>query len=73
MTGVVKQLNDVNGTVVSCTAADRCKKENCGDKSIPSPKKCLLPVDHGQRCKAWDNESTTWLIHEDPKQISQLR
>jgi hypothetical protein len=72
MIGIVKQLNDAYGTVVECTASERCKTQNGGDQSIPCPKKCLLAVDHGSRCKAWDNEQSTWLIDPDFTRIQQL-
>jgi hypothetical protein len=72
MVGFVKQLNDAYGTVIECSAAKKCKVENGGDQAIPCPKKCVLAVDHGARCKAWDNEQSTWLIDPDPNRIQQL-
>lgn len=72
MIGIVKQLNDANGTVIECSAANKCKEANAGDQAIQCPKKCLLAVDHGARCKAWNNEQSTWLIDPEITRIQQL-
>lgn len=70
-TGVVTQLG--NGQVISCTKVEECIKQNNGQESIPSRKACLLSVDHGDRCSAWDNQQSTWLIHENTNLIEQLK
>jgi hypothetical protein len=69
-TGVVTQLS--SGQVIVCTKKDECMIQNNGACSIPGRKACLLSVDHGDRCSAWDNQQTTWLIHENTTLIEQL-
>lgn len=70
-TGVVTQLE--NGQVINCTKVDECIKQNNGECSIPVRKACLLSVDHGDRCSAWNNQQSTWLIHEDANLIEQIK
>ncbi|OXB94731.1 hypothetical protein [Parageobacillus galactosidasius] len=67
-TGVVKQLQE--GLVFECSLAEQCKALHNGQ--LPAKKNCLLSVDHGDRCRAWDNQHFTWLIHKDPNLIEQL-
>lgn len=69
-TGVVTQL--IDGQVISCTKSCECIRQNNGHDSIPSRKACLLSVDHGDRCQAWDNQQSTWLIHDNTNLIEQL-
>ncbi|QHW35641.1 hypothetical protein GZH47_32605 (plasmid) [Paenibacillus rhizovicinus] len=67
--GVVTQTG--GGMVYQCSLAEKCKTEH-GLETIPGKKQCLLSVDHGDRCQAWDNQKFTWLIHTDPNRIQQL-
>jgi hypothetical protein len=69
-TGIVTQLS--SGQVIACSKKEECLKQNGGD-SIPARKACLLSVDHGDRCQAWDNQQSTWLIHEQTDLIEQLK
>lgn len=70
-TGIVTQLN--NGQVIFCTKKDECIKQNGGAGCINSRKSCLLSVDHGDRCQSWENQQSTWLIHENISLIEQLK
>jgi hypothetical protein len=67
--GIVTQTH--SGQVQHCTLASRCFKEN---GSVPKGKErtCLLSVNHGDRCTAWETDLTKWLIDADPSKIKQL-
>lgn len=71
-TGVVSQLSD--GTVFKCTMAEECMKlkANGEGNMIPPKKQCMLSVDHGDRCQAWDIEQSEWLIHKDTDLVEEL-
>lgn len=67
--GVVRQTH--SGQVLHCTLADKCFKENgCINKG--NQKTCLLSVNHGDRCVAWEVDVTKWLIDTDVSKIKQL-
>jgi hypothetical protein len=67
--GVVRQTS--SGMVMNCTNAQKCFLENGG---IPKGKErtCLLSVNHGDRCQAWDTDGYKWLIDKDTSKIKQL-
>jgi hypothetical protein len=67
--GVVKQTRD--GLVVYCTLANKCFKEN-GCVAKGKDRTCLLSVNHGDRCVAWETDTTKWMIDVDPNKIKQL-
>jgi hypothetical protein len=67
--GVVRQTN--GGMVMNCSNAQKCFFENGG---IPKGKErvCLLSVNHGDRCQAWESDGLKWLIDTDTTKIKQL-
>lgn len=79
MDGVVRQLDGVGGVVVDCTCVNECMKNNpdistSGVIGICRIKKCILTgnPDHGNRCMAYPQDTTTWLIHSDSNKIQQI-
>jgi hypothetical protein len=67
--GVVRQTH--SGLVLHCTLADKCFKEN-GSIAKGQERTCLLSVNHGDRCVAWETDGTKWLIDSDVNKIKQL-
>lgn len=67
--GVVRQTSE--GTVMQCSCSQKCFLDN-GGMSKGSERICLLSVNHGDRCHAWDSDGFKWLIDSDPTKIKQL-
>jgi hypothetical protein len=67
--GVVRQTSE--GMVMNCTNAQKCFLEN-GAVSKGADRKCLLSVNHGDRCQAWESDGYKWLIDIDQSKIKQL-
>jgi hypothetical protein len=67
--GVVRQTSE--GNVMQCSCSQRCFIEN-GSVPKGSDRKCLLSVNHGDRCRAWETDGYKWLIDSDPTKIKQL-
>lgn len=67
--GVVRQ--NANGLVFTCTLSGKCFKEN-GSICKGSERTCLLSINHGDRCNAWETDVYKWLIDSDPNKIKQL-
>jgi hypothetical protein len=67
--GVVRQT--AGGMVIQCTNAQRCFLEN-GGAPKGTDRKCLLSVNHGDRCQAWESDGYKWIIDVDQSKIKQL-
>jgi hypothetical protein len=67
--GVVRQTAE--GLVMQCSCAQRCFIEN-GGVAKGKERTCLLSVNHGDRCRAWDSDGYKWLIDSDASRIKQL-
>lgn len=79
MEGVVKQLDQFGGIVIECSCVSECMKVNPDISQSPvigvcRKKNCILTgnPDHGNRCLAYPQDSTSWLIDSDPSNIKQL-
>jgi hypothetical protein len=69
--GIVTQTGD--GKVIKCSAMSICRANNTMIKENEiKTKRCQLNVDHGDRCLAYPQDTSTWLISEDPNQIRQI-
>jgi hypothetical protein len=74
--GIVRQT--MGGIVVDCTCVAQCMKANPEARPascVPGgsgKKDCQLSVDHGDRCLAYPNDTTTWLIDTDTSKIKQI-
>jgi hypothetical protein len=74
--GVVRQT--ISGIVVDCTCASQCMKINPDVRPgscVPggsAKKNCQLSVDHGGRCIAYPDDTTSWLIDTDTSKIKQI-
>jgi len=78
---IVRQIDGIGGVVIQCSCVTECMKANpdlsqakqswyagCG-----KIKNCLLSVpNHGERCMAYPQDTTTWLIHSDVNKIQQI-
>lgn len=80
MDGIVKQLDSLGGIVIECSCVTECMNQN-KDISILLRdnftgrilKQCLLSVsEHGSRCMAYPQDSTTWIIDSDITKIKQI-
>jgi hypothetical protein len=67
--GVVRQTS--GGMVMQCTNAQRCFLENGGTPK-GKDRTCLLSVNHGDRCQAWESDGFKYLIDTDVSKIKQL-
>jgi hypothetical protein len=67
--GVVRQTSE--GMVMQCSCSQRCFIEN-GSVQVGSQRICLLSVNHGDRCRAWETDGYKWLIDSEPSKIKQL-
>jgi hypothetical protein len=75
MYGIVRQLDGIGGVVVECSCVAECMKANPDLLASPCStypgagkvKKCILTgnPDHGNRCAAYPQDTTTWYIAED--------
>jgi hypothetical protein len=67
--GVVRQTS--SGMVMECTNAQKCFFENGGSPK-GKERNCLLSVNHGDRCQAWESDGFKYLIDVDQSKIKQL-
>jgi hypothetical protein len=82
MTGIVKQLDGIGGVVVECSRAVECMAANPDLSQAPCStypgagrvRKCILTgnPDHGNRCAAYPQDTTSWIIDENPQNIKQI-
>lgn len=71
MEGIVKQNS---GGVFECSCMEICRAKAIKENRLNySPKSCLLSVNHGDRCLAYPEDNTTWLITEDQSQVRQIQ
>jgi hypothetical protein len=82
MDGIVKQLDQFNGVVIECSCVTECMKANqdlsqaqrSTYQGVYKVKQCQLTgnPEHGNRCLAYPNDSSTWLIDSDPTKIKGI-
>jgi hypothetical protein len=82
MTGVVRQLDGIGGVVVECSCVTECMRNNPDLSQAPNStypragkvRKCILTgnPDHGNRCAAYPQDTTSWLIDDNPENIKQI-
>ena len=77
--GVVKQLDQIGGIVVECSLSNQCMDCNPDYASAANigngcrRKNCLLSVqNHGERCLAYPQDSSLFLIDADMAKIKRL-
>jgi hypothetical protein len=82
MDGYVRQLDGIGGVVIECSCVAACMKSNpdlsaAQQSTYPGcgkVKKCQLVgnPDHGNRCAAYPQDTTTWFIDSDSSKIKQI-
>lgn len=82
MDGIVRQLDQFGGIVIECSCVCECMKSNqdltnakqSTYNGVGKVKQCLLTgnPEHGNRCLACPQDSTTWLIDSDSNKIKQI-
>ncbi len=82
MIGTVRQLDGIGGVVVECSCVTECMKNNPDLSQTPNStypgagkvRKCILAgnPDHGNRCAAYPQDTTSWLIDDNPANIKQI-
>lgn len=82
MDGIVKQLDQFGGVVIECSCVTECMKTNqdltqaqqSTYQGVSKIKQCQLTgnPEHGNRCLAYPQDSTTWLIDSDTMKIKQI-
>jgi hypothetical protein len=80
MDGIVKQLDQFGGIVIECSCVTECMKANQDLTQAPYSsntqcgrvKQCQLSVNHGDRCLAYPQDSSSWLIDSDPTKIKGI-
>jgi hypothetical protein len=72
MDAIVTQLDSIGSKVIKCTAVQECMRQNLDVPPCSETKKCLLSVNHGDRCLAYPQDSNVFLIDTDINKIKQI-
>jgi hypothetical protein len=79
MDGVVRQIDQLGGIVISCTAVCQCMLTNVNYEKASfntngcRKKSCLLSVsNHGDRCLAYPQDTNVFIIDADVMKTKQI-